>query len=281
MDRERMAYLEPLTTFSGEVATAYSQGRFILVGQPTNVDVLRAIHEKKVERAIVAVENLLGDVVDDVVAYLIAHAAREPWFKIIGEALWPIKQTLVGKKGIDISQVTKVSSHIQAFAQCRNFLSNHMTWEKIPASSTAAAAKRVAQEQADNIVAIAAPSVVDYYPELEILAENIGDSPNNMTRFLIFGAPESEPTGNDKTTLFVTTDDKPGALCDVLLPFKFSRINLSKIDSRTARTKMGEAVFWLDVRAHVHDNCMRVILDKLKKYYVKELRIIGSYSCTY
>jgi len=111
---------------------------------------------------------------------------------------------------------------------------------------------------------------------LSILASRIEDSSQNYTRFLVIGTAEPQPTRRDKTSIMFSIKDRPGALFDVLLPFKKAKLNLTKIESRPTRQKAWEYIFFVDFLGHRSETRVQKALAALERSCVF-LKILGSY----
>jgi chorismate mutase/prephenate dehydratase len=111
---------------------------------------------------------------------------------------------------------------------------------------------------------------------LRMVAENIEDQSNNITRFLIIGRDDSRPSGDDKTSLVFSVQDRPGILHRMLEPFAKSRINLTKIESRPLKNKPWEYMFFIDFKGHKEESGVRRAIRKLEKSCLF-LKVLGSY----
>ncbi len=278
MSKLKVGYMGPNGTYSSQAAKIWATGEVELVPFKSNVEVLEALAARHISRAVVPVENLLGDLVDETIDYLMTNADAKK-LRITGEIFLPIEHVLAGKPQAELGQITMAISHSQPLRQCQTFIGdNHLKPQSLEAgASTARAAEIVALEETPVwTAAISSRQAAENFG-LKILAENIADCKNNVTRFLVFGGPESLATGSDKITIFLVTDDKPGALYHVLGVFYFLGINLTKIDSRTAKTNIGECIFWIDAEGHAKDKAMAVALEQLSQRFTKKLWIVGSY----
>ena len=111
---------------------------------------------------------------------------------------------------------------------------------------------------------------------LKICHENIEDLSDNTTRFVIVGKQEIAPSGADKTSLLVSTRNKPGALLDLLQPLADNRISMNKIESRPAPDKKWEYVFFIDIDGHQQNDNVVHALEELKEKAAL-FKILGSY----
>src|SRR5699024_5688555 len=125
-------------------------------------------------------------------------------------------------------KVTRIYSHQQTLAQCRQWLDGHMpAVERVAVSSNAEAARRLKEE--GNAMAIAGDMARELY-DLEPVQSNIEDRPDNTTRFLIIGRQDTPPSGRDKTSLLLSGKNRPGLLSDLLQPFRDKGINLTRLE---------------------------------------------------
>jgi chorismate mutase/prephenate dehydratase len=192
--------------------------------------------------------------------------------KICSEVLLEIEHNLLSKG--KLSSIKKVYSNPQVLGQCRLWLETNLAQaELIPVSSTTKAAQIAAKTKA--AAAIASKVAADRYG-LKILAESIEDSPHNITRFLVIGKTDVEPTGDDKTSIMFSVKDRIGVLHDMLGPFKRNRINLTKIESRPSKKEAWKYYFFADMKGHIKDKKVRQALDQLERYCAY-LKILGSY----
>jgi chorismate mutase/prephenate dehydratase len=112
--------------------------------------------------------------------------------------------------------------------------------------------------------------------ELEKLAENIEDFHDNTTRFLIIGREEVPPSGRDKTSIIVSSRNKPGALFTLLEPFRRGGISLTRIDTRPSRTEKWAYVFFIEFEGHLQDDTVAAIVTELEEQSIL-LKPLGSY----
>ena len=153
--------------------------------------------------------------------------------KIVAQIVMPIEHCLVGKG--QLQDVKKLYSHPQAYAQCRNWVRENLPRaEFIESSSTTAAAALAAKSK--TTAAISSALAAEQY-KLNILEAGVQDHSGNATRFLVLGRECGAPTGNDRTSLMFTVNDKVGALHDALQPFRTHRLNMTKIESRPSKRK--------------------------------------------
>jgi len=185
----------------------------------------------------------------------------------------PIEHNLL-VKGNTGRAIKNVYSRYEVFAQCRIWLEKNFPSTKlISCASTTEAAMAVANGKADS--AIASGLAAETY-RLNIKARSIEDSAHNITRFLVIGKQDIRRTGNDKTSILFSMNDKAGALHDVLSPFKKNRVNLTKIESRPSKKRAWKYYFFVDMQGHLTDKKIADSIKQLRRY-TSFLKILGSY----
>ena len=238
---------------------------------------LDKVRDGSADAAMVPIEN---SVEGGVTATLDAIATGQE-LRILREALVPISFVLVARPGMALGDIRRVSTHGHAWAQCRLWVdANIPNAEYIPGSSTAAAAMGLLDgDGAHYDAAICAPIVATEQPGLKVLAENIGDNPGAVTRFVLVGRPGElpAPTGADKTTVVVPLpEDRPGALMEILDQFATRGVNLSRIESRPTGQYLGHYFFSIDADGHVADARVADALAGLHRIS-PATRFLGSY----
>ncbi|MGO4493710.1 prephenate dehydratase, partial [Arthrobacter sp. 2YAF22_2] len=270
-------FLGPAGTFT-EAALMQVPGAAEAICVPaSNVNTaLDKVRDGSADAAMVPIEN---SVEGGVTATLDAIATGQE-LRILREALVPISFVLVARPGVGIDDIRRISTHGHAWAQCRLWVDKNIPdVEYIPGSSTAAAAMGLLEGDAHYDAAICAPIVAAEQPGLSVLAENIGDNPGAVTRFVLVGRPGSLPerTGADKTTVVVPLpEDRPGALMEILDQFATRGVNLSRIESRPTGQYLGHYFFSIDADGHVSDARVADALAGLHRIS-PATRFLGSY----
>jgi chorismate mutase/prephenate dehydratase len=267
-DAFSVAILGPKGTFSEEAAVKHFGGQAPVLLCMSIDEVFRSVESGNIGYGVVPVENSTEGAVGRTLDLLLSTP-----LKICGEVLLPVHQNLLSK-GNDISAVKRIFSHAQSLAQCNRWLAqNCPRAERIPVASNAEAA-RLAQEDAQS-AAIAGRSAADHYG-LPVLAGNIEDEPNNTTRFVVISRQDVAPSGNDKTSLVMSTRNVPGAVHELLTPLAKNGVSMTRLESRPSRTGLWEYVFFLDMEGHQSDeNVARAL--KAMGELAAFLKILGSY----
>ena len=196
--------------------------------------------------------------------------------KIAGEIELRIEQHLMARaKGLD--KIDRICAHEQSLAQCRGWIRENLPHvELIGMSSNAAGARRARDE--DGTAAIGPEVAADVY-ELEVLFNNIEDRPDNATRFLVIGRELLAASGNDKTTLLVSTSDTAGGagiLHNLLQPLATHGISMTRIESRPSRRKNWDYVFFIDVEGHAAEAPVSDALNELEQC-ASLFKVLGAY----
>ncbi len=267
-ESQKISYLGPEGTFTHLAAIKY----FGSFAQFEPLDTIKSIFES-VEKGmskfgIVPIENSNEGTVTLTLDMFMQYEV-----KISGEIIIPISHHLLSITG-EKEKIKKIYSHPHARAQCREWLSKNLP--HVPfydVASTAEAAKQASLDE--EVAAIASDFAATLYG-LKFVAKHIEDYKNNFTRFFILSKNFPHKTGSDKTSIMFSLQDKPGALYNALKPFKDANINLTKIESRPAKMRKWEYIFFVDFIGHVEDDTVRETLSKVKKYCI-ELVHLGSY----
>ena len=275
--RRTYSYLGPAGTFTEAALAQVPEARDQIWRPVRNVaEALADVIEGRSDAAMIAIENS----VDGGVSTTQDALATVPGLRIVGEYLVPVNFVLVGRPGTTLADVSLVSAHPVAYGQCLGWLRDHLpAHAHLPASSNVASALGVLDGSSGADAAIAAPGIVAHH-EVEVLAEEIGDNPNAVTRFVLVSrtvAP-APPTGADKTSLIVELpEDHPGALLELLEQFATRGINLSLLASRPIGDALGRYRFVIDADGHVQDERMADALLGLRRFSPKVI-FLGSYA---
>jgi chorismate mutase/prephenate dehydratase len=173
-----------------------------------------------------------------------------------------------------LAQIERVYSHQQSLSQCKNWIRQHLPGaECVAVSSNAEAARRV--RHSPDAAAISSQSAADIYG-VPVLFARIEDRPDNTTRFLVIGRQLLTPSGDDRTTLLLAGDEGPGALHALLTPLARHALNMSRIESRPARTGRWSYVFFIDVDGHAETDPLKTALAEMRSQ-ASLTRVLGSY----
>jgi len=263
----KVAYLGPEGTFTQAAALKHFGHSVECLSQVSIADVFREVSAGSVNYGVVPVENSTEGVVTHTL-----DSFTDSSLQICGEVALRIHHHFLSNEKPEAIKV--VYSHPQSLAQCRQWLDTH--WpnvERIPVSSNAEAARKASNEK--NAAAIAGDAAAELY-NIRVLEHSIEDMPDNTTRFLIIGTDKTQSSGEDKTSIMVSSRNQPGALYHVLEPFHASSVSLTRIETRPSRNGAWNYNFFIDFEGHVTDPHIDAVLQEVGKTSA-ELKILGSY----
>jgi len=263
-----VAYLGPETTFTHMAAARFFGHAPNFLPFSSITEVFEEVERNRVDYGVVPVENS----VEGTVA-LTLDGLYDFNVKVCGEVYLPISHYLMNQSG-RIDKIKRILSHPHALAQCRIWLQRNLP--AVPTEevvSTAQAAKWAALDS--DIAAIASPLAARTY-NLQIVARRIEDYEGNTTRFLVLGHNCPRSSGNDKTSLLLSLEDKPGSLFRLLEPLADRGINLTKIQSRPVKNEPWRYLFYVDVVGHINDPVVNEGIKAIEKGCTF-LRWLGSY----
>ncbi len=268
-----IAYFGPQGTFSEQAAVAAARPGHTLVPVATVPAALAAVRTGRADLACVPVENSVEGAVS---ATMDALAVDEP-LVAVAEVVLPVAFSLLVRPGLTMADITSVASHPHALAQVQGWLATHLgTATQLASTSTAAAAVGVLDGQYD--AAITAPVAAEHYP-LDVLRTGIADVDDAVTRFLVLQRPGElpAPTGSDRTSIAaVAAYQRTGVLAEMLTELALRGINLSRIESRPLKGRLGEYRFYLDFDGHVAEARVGDALAALHRR-CQDVRFLGSY----
>ncbi|MEE9444775.1 MAG: prephenate dehydratase [Cocleimonas sp.] len=279
----RVAFLGPEGSFTQEAANKHFGQAVEPVPVGSIGQVFREVENGKVDYGVVPIENST----EGVISYTLDRFMNSP-LKISGETALRIHQNLMVPPDLakqDWKKITRVYSHQQSLAQCRQWLDLHLPHaERVAVSSNTEAAKRALQDATlDNgdtyeggfSAAIAGIKAAEVY-DLVVVQQHIEDSDKNTTRFLVIGKQDVPPSGNDQTTLMISTKNRSGALYHLLTPLVENGLDMTRIESRPSQNANWEYFFFMDVNGHQQDNNLAKALKKLEQE-AELVRVLGSY----
>jgi len=274
----KIAFLGPEASFTQLTATQLFPNDE-LIPKANILDCFLAVQNNEVDKAVVPLENSIEGTVSMTLDYLY----QTPEIKIEAEAVMPIAHHLmIHPCQENEDSIEKIYSHPQALAQSFHSLNkNYPDVPKQEFASTAAAAKRVSENPERKIAAVANKFAAELYG-LKILNENIHDVEENHTRFIIISKTENsyenhlENIGKKTAMLITLPQDHAGGLHQVLSVFAWRNMNLSKIESRTLKTKLGNYFFFVTVVGGWDDVLYINSVDELKAIGA-DVKFLGNY----
>ena len=233
--------------------------------------VFAEVEKGRADYGVVPIENSTDGTITDTIDAFLGSTVR-----IVNELHLRVRHHLMS--GVERSAIKRIYSRSTVFGQCRSWLANNMPGvELVEVVSTTKAAERAAAEVASGAAAIGSDEAAKSFG-LPVLASDLQDNPNNMTRFVVVARPQhaAQPTGDDKTTVMLAVSDRPGALYDCLTPFHKAGINLCKIESRPSRRRAWEYLFFIDLLGHQRESRIAEAIAELARG-TAVCEILGSY----
>ncbi len=263
----RIGYLGPKGSFS-HTAAMLKFGQSVEYEPLADItSIFEEVSRGHCDLGLAPVENTMGGGVIETLDALIDSDV-----KICAELLMAIHHSLLANCSLE--HIEKIYSKPEVFAQCRKWLSAAFKGaQTIAVASTAKAAQTAASEP--GAAAIGSSIAADLYG-LKVICENIEDTGNNITRFLVIGREDAKPTGEDKTAVLFSTAHKAGALVDVLDVFKRYDINLTNIESRPSKKREWEYYFFVDFLGHRTGGKVQEGLEEARKHCL-QLSVLGSF----
>ena len=237
--------------------------------------VFRAVTDGEADAGVVPIENVINGTVRENYDLLVEYD-----LVIRGEIVVPVRLCLAALAGQRIDDIERVYSHIQALGQAEVFLRSR-PWQLLSTYNTAGAGKAIADSGERGAAAVLSPRAAALFG-LEVLADDIGDLPDNRTRFLLLARPDGQPPHlidpptMRRTTLVVAVRNEPGTLLAVLQVIAAHGLNMRKLESRPSRERAWEYVFWIDLDGDMADPAMAAALDEVRGVTTMT-RVLGSY----
>ena len=276
----RAAYLGPQGTFSEEALLATAPPDTEAVPLPTVDAVVRAVEEGDVDSGVVPIESAAEGSVDATLDALAGSPVT-----IVREVVRPISHALIARTALPLDQITTVVSHPQALAQCADFLRAEVPWATAMAWPSTAEAVLETAARREPWAAIGTPRAAELY-RCVVLREAIEGRAGNETRFVWIAPADADPApfvppghdGRHKTSLvfFGTGATDSGWLVRCLSEFAFRGLNLTRIESRPQKDRLGDYLFFLDLEGSTGDERVRAAVDGLRAH-CDEVRVLGSY----
>ena len=266
----RVAYLGPEGTFTHWASRSHF-GDSVAYSPVTSLEeVFDEVQRERADYGVVPVENSTEGGIRETLALFLDSS-----LKACAEIVYEIHHSLMA--ACSLEQVSTVYSKGPVFGQTRRWLRDNLSGaERVEVESTSQAADIASKEE--GAAAIGFEALAPAYG-LEVLVRNIQDRLHNVTRFFVLGRRISEPTGEDKTAILCSVEDRVGALHDLLKAFKEHNINMTKIESFPSQAEAWDYYFFIDFMGHPEDPETRVALDAIKKH-CDAFRVLGAFPCS-
>jgi len=276
----RLGYLGPPGTFSEEALRAQPLAPDAeLVPFASIHETVMAVEAGDVDRALVPIENSLEGGIS---ATLDAIAVDANDVAIVGEAVMAIRNCLMARDDLALDAIAVVVSHPQPLGQCARFLRNELSQAELRASGSTAEAVRMVAASNEPWAALGPRSAAERYG-CRVLREGVDDDPDNATRFAWVARSGTEPLDADGGASWKTSvvfagagDLQPGWLVRCLSEFAFRGVNLTKIESRPWRGRLGHYLFHVDMDGRADERTVADAVDALRAH-CEVVRLLGSY----
>jgi chorismate mutase/prephenate dehydratase len=265
-----IAYMGPQASFSHQAALKKFGQSVSYLPCISITDVFNEVEKETADYGVVPIENSIEGAISHTLDMLV-----DSDLKICAQLLLDIRHNLLAR--CPREKIRRIYSNPQIFGQCRLWLESNLPKADLIEVSSSTRASQIAFKE-KGAASIASLLAAKEYG-LKVLAQGIEDSPHNITRFLVVGNFEAEPTGTDKTSILFSVKDKVGALHDMLVPFKKYRINMTKIESRPSKKRAWDYLFFVDLIGHRKEPKIKKSLSELEDR-CKFLKILGSYPIT-
>lgn len=268
----KIATLGPEGTFSHETVIKYKRKATILFTD-TIRDVFDSVASNKASLGIVPIENSIAGTVGQTLDYLMEFG-----LKIKAEKILPISHNLVsfGK----INDIRLLYLHPQTYEQCELFIKKNLSKAEIIQTSSNGKSAEIIAKSKDKTKASIIPKIAVEIYKLKILKKDVQDNRFNVTRFFVIAKGDSKKTSYDRTSIAVYPQlDRPGLLYDMLGQFAKRKINLTKIESRPSKGKLGDYIFYIDFEGHKSEKHVAEALKKLED--MAFVTVLGSYPRKY
>lgn len=275
----RVAYLGPPGTFAEEALLSLAAADPDLDAIPLEgvAECFEAVAEGRVPEALVPIENSIEGSVNHTLDLLASAAGR---VVIRAEVVLPIRHHLIARTAIEPGEIEEILSHPQAPPQCRRFLAEHAPKARITAAHSTAEAVRTVSTSDGPVAAIGTLRAADLYG-CAVIAADIEDSASNSTRFVLIGrepAPAVGPGRFRTSAMCALVRDRPGALLAILQELAMRGVNLTKLESRPAKTSLGRYVFFIDMEgSRERDLAVDAALTAVEEQGVANVTFLGSY----
>jgi prephenate dehydratase len=241
---------------------------------PSFEDAFNAVETGKADLAMIPIENTIAGRVAD-----IHHLLPESKLYIVGEYFLPIHFQLMVLPGVKREEIRTIHSHIHALGQCRKYIRKN-GWKPTVAGDTAGAAKLVAEMQ-DRTMAALAPALASTLYGLDVIEENVEDTENNITRFVVLSkaknwAERAAMDAGMMTTFVFRVRNVPAALYKAMGGFATNGVNMTKLESYQLDGGFTATQFYADIEGHPEDANVARALEELR-FFSREVRILGVY----
>ncbi|MFT2092642.1 prephenate dehydratase [Paraglaciecola sp. 2405UD69-4] len=271
----RVAFLGDKGSYSYLATQKYFSrrpGELLEIGCQSFSEIISKVETNEADYAVLPIENTSSGSINEVYDQL-----QHTNLSIVGELTHPIKHALLVATDTDISKIKTLYAHPQVFAQCSHFLAELGSVEVKPCDSTSSAMLKVAELNCEDAAAMGSETGGRLYG-LHSIQSNLANQKENHSRFFVVArksvnVPLQVPA---KTTLVMSTVQKPGSLVEALMVLRDNNINMTKLESRPIPGNPWEEMFYLDVEGNIQDGPMQKVLESLQAM-TRYFKVLGCY----
>ena len=271
----RVAFLGDKGSYSYLATQKYFSrrpGELLEMGCQSFAEIIQKVENTEADYAVLPIENTTSGSINEVYDQL-----QHTQLSIIGELTHPIRHTLLVATNTSIDKIKTLYAHPQVFTQCSHFLAELGNVEVKTMDSTSSAMLTVSELKRDDVAAIGSEAGGNLYG-LMAIKSNLANQKENHSRFIVVArnpvvVPLQVPA---KTTLVMSTIQKPGALVEALLVLRENNINMTKLESRPIPGNPWEEMFYIDVEGNVEDGPVQKALDALRGI-TRYIKVLGCY----
>lgn len=265
-DRGSYSYLATQKYFSRR------PGELLEIGCQSFSEIVQKVEHAEADYAVLPIENTTSGSINEVYDQL-----QHTELSIIGELTHPIRHALLVATSTSLDKIKTLYAHPQVFTQCSHFLAELGNVEVKTIDSTSSAMLKVSEMQRDDVAAIGSEAGGNLYG-LSAIRSNLANQKENHSRFIVVArqavkVPLQVPA---KTTLVMSTIQKPGSLVEALMVLKNNEINMTKLESRPMPGNPWEEMFYIDVEGNTADGPLQQAIEELRKI-TRYLKVLGCY----
>ncbi|WP_218354562.1 prephenate dehydratase [Alteromonas lipotrueiana] len=271
----RVAFLGDKGSYSYLATQKYFSrrpGELLEIGCQSFAEIVQKVEQTEADYAVLPIENSTSGSINEVYDQL-----QHTELSIIGELIHPIRHSLLVATNTTLDNIKTLYAHPQVFTQCSHFLAELGNVEVKTVDSTSSAMLMVSELQRDDVAAIGSEAGGGLYG-LSAIKSNLANQKENHSRFIVVArtpvvVPLQVPA---KTTLVISTVQKPGALVDALMVLRENNINMTKLESRPIYGNPWEEMFYIDVQGNVQDGPVQKALEALRSI-ARYIKVLGCY----
>ena len=224
--------------------------------------------------AVLPVETTYKGIIRETIDNLILTKNQN--IQILAETIIPVNDCILSKT-TEFYSLTGLIANPNALGKCKKFVKDEMPRQlNIVVAESMDESARLLSNYNLTYSIIGTHKTAEIY-NLNILKEHIEDDKDNKRRFIVVGDAETQPTGQDKTSIVLFLTDRQGALLDIVQKFVKFNINITQINSKMMNNNAEEQAVFIDFDGHKHDDIIKQLLSELEPL-CQCVRVIGSYA---